>query len=147
MGWFNLYGLLAVAILLIPNIVWACRHRGEAASGGGKALPVLEQIGRYGCMACMVFNIPYATLGFWFSHAFLAYLAGNGTLLALYLLGWLIKGKGTVKALWLSVLPTLLFVFSGILLLSLPLLFFAVLFGIGHITVSYKNAKEKGAEQ
>ena len=41
--------------------------------------------------------------------------------------------------LWLSVTPSVIFLFSGIVLSSVPLIVFAVLFGIGHIAVSYKN--------
>lgn len=39
------------------------------------------------------------------------------------------KRSGTVKMLWLSITPTLLFFFSGIMLLSIPLIIFAVIFG------------------
>ena len=69
------------------------------------------------------------------------YLAVNGVLLILYVSGWIIfrKGRSAAKMLWLSIIPTLLFLFGGIMLLSLPLTVFAVIFGIGHITVSYKN--------
>ena len=92
-------------------------------------------------MAFMVFNIPYTYFNFWFDSALLVYLIVNGILLLLYLLGWIVFGKGrsTIKMLWLSITPTLLFLFSGIMLLSIPLIVFAVIFGIGHITISYRN--------
>ncbi len=104
---------------------------------------VLEQIGRYGCMAFMIFNIPYTYFDFWFGHALVVYLSVNRALLALYLLGWVIyrKGCGRARMLWLSVTPTLIFLFSGIAVLSVPLMLCAALFGIGHITISYKNSE------
>ena len=142
MSWFNYYGLIAVAVILIPNIISAVTDK-ELFKTERICRPilVLEQIGRYGCMAFTVFNIPYTYFNFWFDNALLVYLTVNGALLVLYILGWIVfgKGKSTVKMLWLSIVPTVLFLFSGIMLLSIPLIVFAVVFGIGHITVSYKN--------
>lgn len=61
MGWFNYFGLAIIVIIMIPNIVYAIRHKDgeESASYCNKAATVAEQIGRYGCMAFMIFNIPY----------------------------------------------------------------------------------------
>ena len=59
MSWFNYYGLAIMAIIMIPNIVYAVKHKGGAENGyRNRAAEVLEQIGRYGCMALMIFNIP-----------------------------------------------------------------------------------------
>lgn len=143
MGWFNYYGLIAVAIILIPNIISAIVDKNAFENKyNNKAILILEQIGRYGCMAFMIFNIPYTYFNFWFNHALLMYLIVNGTLLILYVLGWIVfrKGRSMVKMLWLSILPTVLFLFSGIMLSSIPLIIVAVLFGIGHVTISYKNS-------
>ena len=41
--------------------------------------------------------------------------------------------------LWLSITPTVIFMFSGIMVLSIPLMLCSIIFGIGHTTVSYKN--------
>ena len=144
MSWFNYYGLIAVAIILIPNIIIAIVNKGAFENKyNNKAMIVLEQIGRYGCMAFMIFNIPYTYFNFWFDYALTVYLAVNGALLLLYVLGWILslKLQTTVKVLWLSITPTVLFLFSGIMLLSIPLISFAVIFGIGHITISFQNRK------
>lgn len=146
MGWFNYYGLIAVAIILIPNIISAVVDKGAFSDKyNNKAILVLEQIGRYGCMAFMVFNIPYTYFNFWFGSGLVVYLIVNGVLLSLYILGWIIfrKGQSAVKMLWLSIVPTVLFLFSGIMLLSIPLTIFSLIFGIGHITISYKNRESK----
>ena len=142
MSWFNYYGLIAVAIIMIPNIICAVVDKSTFENKcSNKAIITLEQIGRYGCMSFMVFNIPYTYFNFWFSHALIVYLTINGVLLVLYILGWIVfrKGRNTVKMLWLSIIPTTLFLFSGVMLLSVPLIISAVIFGIGHITVSYLN--------
>lgn len=142
MNWFNFYGLAAVIILMLPNIF--CMIFDKTAFENkinNKALQVFEQIGRFGCMILMVFNIPYTYLGFWLNNALLIYLIFGGVLLALYLAGWIIfrKNKGKAKALYLSILPTILFLFCGIMLCYFPLIVFAIIFGICHITISYKN--------
>ena len=142
MSWFNYYGLIAVAIILAPNIIVAVVDKSAYENKfDNKAVLVLEQVGRYGCMAFFVFNIPYTYFDFWFNHALTVYLSVIGALLILYILGWIVfrKGKSTLKMLWLSIVPTVLFLFCGIMILSVPLTVFAVIFGIGHITVSYKN--------
>lgn len=142
MSWFNYYGLIAVAIILIPNIISAVVDKSTFENKyDNKPILVSEQIGRYGCMAFTVFNIPYTYFNFWFSHALSVYLIVNGTLLVLYVLGWIVfrKGQHAVKMLYLSIIPTALFLFGGIMLLSVPLIIFSIIFGIGHIPVSYKN--------
>ena len=108
MGWFNYYGLIAVAIITIPNIVSAVVDKAAFENRfNNKVILVLEQIGRYGCMAFMIFNIPYTYFDFWFDSSLIVYLSANGALLVLYLLGWILyrKGRGRVKMLWLSITP------------------------------------------
>lgn len=144
MGWFNWYGLIAVAVILIPNIIVSVVDKASFENKfEGKAIIVSEQIGRYGCMAFMVFNIPYTYFGFWFENAFTVYLVVGGGLLLIYILGWIIfcKGKSLCKMLWLSVTPSALFLFCGILVGSIPLIIFAVIFAVGHITISVKNVE------
>ncbi len=143
MSWFNYYGLAIVVIIMIPNIVFALLHRvGFENVCKNRAVIFMEQIGRYACLAFMVFNIPYTCFGFWFDYALIAYLSVNGALLVAYLIFWIVcrNQSGRLRALALSVLPTLIFLFSGVVLLNIPLLASAVLFGINHIFLSYRNA-------
>lgn len=143
MGWFNYYGLIFIAIIMIPNIIFAiCNKGGFTNTYKNKAVEIMEQIGRYACLALMVFNIPYTYFDFWFEYALAVYLAVNGVLCLLYLIFWIVcwKRNGKLKALSLSIIPTVIFVFSGIMLANIPLIVFAVLFGVNHILLSYKNA-------
>lgn len=143
MGWFNYYGLAITVIILIPNIVYAVTHNiGAENSYRNKAAEIFEQIGRYGCMAFMVFNIPYTYFNFWFAHALTVYLSVNGALCLAYLIFWTIcrKSSGKLKALSLSILPSVIFLFSGTVLANIPLLAFATVFAATHILISYKNA-------
>ena len=143
MGWFNYYGLAIVLILMIPNIVFAIKRKDAFLNVyKNRAAEVFEQIGRYACFAFMVFNIPYTYWGFWFENAMIVYIAVNCALLIAYLVIFIVywNSNGKAKALALSILPSLIFLLSGAMLLSIPLLVFAVIFGVNHILISYKNA-------
>lgn len=141
MGWFNYYGLAIIAVVMIPNIIYAVVKKGGAGAYKNKPVEVVEQIGRYACMALMIFNIPYAYFGFWFEHALIVYLSVNGLLCLLYLVFWIVcwNKSGKLKALSLSIIPTLIFLFCGVMLAYVPLIVFALAFGATHIFISYKN--------
>lgn len=128
---------------MIPNIIYAVKHKDDDANTyNNKAVVIAEQVGRYGCFVLMIFNIPYTYFNFWFSHALTVYLAVNGGLCLAYLIFWIIcwKRSGKLKALSLSIIPSCVFLFSGVVLANIPLLAFAVVFAITHIFISYKNA-------
>ncbi len=143
MGWFNYYGLIFIAVIMVPNIFYALKNRQLSGTGfTNKAQETVEQIGRCGCMALMIFNIPYTYFGFWFEGAIAVYISVNAVLCLVYCILWVIffNREGKVKALSLSVIPTLVFVFSGCMLADIPLIVFAVVFGVCHIYISYKNS-------
>ena len=143
MSWFNYYGLIFIAIIMIPNIIFAIKEKdGFANKFNNKVVGILEQTGRYACLAFMVFNIPYTYFNFWFGYALTVYLVVNSVLCLIYLIFWVVlwdKG-GKLKALSLSVIPSVIFLFSGIVVANIPLIVFAVLFGVNHILLSYKNS-------
>ena len=143
MGWFNYYGLAVMAVVMIPNIIYAVKNKGNVADTyNNKLATVAEQVGRYGCFAFMIFNIPYSYFNFWFDYAIIVYLAVNGGLCLAYLIFWIIcrNNSGKLRALALSVIPSCIFIFSGVMLLNIPLICFAVIFAVSHILISYKNA-------
>ncbi len=143
MGWFNYYGLAVMAVVMIPNIIYAVKNKGNVAETyNNKLATVAEQVGRYGCFAFMIFNIPYSYFNFWFDYAIIVYLAVNGGLCLAYLIFWIIcrNKSGKLRALALSVIPSCIFIFSGVMLLNIPLICFAVIFAVSHILISYKNA-------
>ena len=140
-GWLNLYGLILVLLLLIPNIIYALKHRGEENKCRNRLMNILEQIGRYGCMFLMVFNIGLAEFGFASLGAFLVYLFGGIILMISYWVIWgLYFNKATYsKQIALAVIPTVLFLLSGITMLHFLLIIFSIIFGIAHIYVTGKN--------
>lgn len=144
MNWFNYYGLIFVALIMIPNIVYGITHKdGAVNTYENKIAIILEQIGRYACILFMIFNIPYTWTGFYFMFGETVYLIVNAILVFAYCITWLVtwKRSGIVKALLLSIIPSMVFIFSGIMTASIPLIIFSVIFAITHILISVKNAK------
>lgn len=142
MEWFNLAGLIFVVVLLIPNIIYAATNKdGFAGEFHNKLVETGEQIGRFGCFILMFIQPSFVTLGYIYDGAQALYLILGIVLLALYCGGWIVfrKGNSIAKALTLSILPSVLFLESGILTLNIPLIVLSVLFAICHITISYKN--------
>lgn len=143
MSWFNYYGLIIIVFLMIPNIIMLIRKKEAFVNQFNcPKLAIAEQIGRYGSFFLMVFNIPFTYVGWLFSGAEIVYLIVNAGLLIAYELIWIImwNRNNLVKAILLSAIPSVMFVFSGIMILSIPLFFFSLLFAVCHITISVKNA-------
>ena len=144
MDWFNYYGLVIMVVIMIPNIIYTIKHKNQVNVYDNKLAIVFEQIGRYGSFVFMIFNIPYTYIGFWFSFGKIFYITVNAFLLFGYCLSWIVlcNKNGIVKALLLSIIPSLVFILSSILIASIPLFVFAVIFSITHILISIKNAKK-----
>ena len=46
--WLNIFGLILVVLLLIPNIVYAVKNKDSENLCKNRFMNILEQIGRYG---------------------------------------------------------------------------------------------------
>lgn len=144
MEWFNVFGLVFMVIIMIPNIVYAIRCKeGFENKWNHRFVEFAEQIGRYGCFVFMCVNVPGTWFGWWSNEAFAIYLVIDTMLVALYCAVWIMffKKKGMFRSLALSIIPSLLFVFSGIMSRSILLILASVLFAPCHILISYKNAQ------
>ena len=145
MPWLNGYGALAVALLLVPNVIFAMTHRdGFENRYHNRAVEVLEQVGRFGSFLLMIIWPPVVCRGFWFAAGKTVWLVAGGALVLLYLVFWAIfwKEDSVRKSVWLSVLPSLLFLLTGVLAAHGPLLAAAVLFAPCHILLSVQNARQ-----
>ena len=148
MEFFNPFGLFFIILIMIPNIVFAikCKEGFENPwkSKIAKILEIFEQIGRYGCFAMMIFNIPGTYFGFCSDSAFAIYLIVNFILIFSYCLIWIIcfRKNNLFKTIALSVIPSVIFLFSGFLSRNLLLIIFAVIFAPSHIGLSVGNEKK-----
>ena len=129
---------------MIPNIVFAAKCRdGFENRWNNKFVETAEQIGRCGCFAFMIFNIPGTTFGWLFEGAVTLYLITDAVLAAAYCLIWIIcfRKSSVFRALALSIIPSVMFLFSGIITGSVLLTAAAIIFAPSHIAISYKNAR------
>lgn len=143
MNWINVYGLIYMLIIMIPNIIFAMKNKdGFQNLWSNKIVEALEQIGRYGCFGFMVITIPRCGFGFSSDEAFALYLIVNTILVIAYCLIWIIcfKRNSVFRALALSIIPSFIFLLSGVLSHYWLLLIAAIVFAPCHITISYKNA-------
>ncbi len=143
MNWINVYGLVFMLAIMIPNIIFRLKNQdGFQNLWNNRLVEILEQIGRFGCLGFMVFIIPGCRFGFSSDENFALYLIINTLLIVIYCLVWIIcfKRNNIFRALALSVIPSLIFLISGALSHYLPLLIAAIIFAPCHIVISYKNA-------
>lgn len=141
----NWYGFGYMVIILIPNIIFAMKCKdGFENKWKNHIVEILEKIGRIGCFGFMCLNIPGTWFVWWSDEAFALYLIVDTILVLLYCGIWIIcfRKSSVFRALTLSVIPSLLFLFSGIMSRSILLTLSAILFAPAHILISYKNAKE-----
>ena len=142
MEYINIFGAVFMAIIMIPNIIYGIKCKdGFINKWNNKAIQIIEQIGRFGCFGFMVVNIPGSWFGWWSDEAFAVYLIVNVVLVILYCVIWTICfRKNTIfKALALAIIPSVVFLFSGIMSRSILLIVSAILFAPAHILISYKN--------
>lgn len=144
MEWLNVFGLVMVAVIMIPNVLFAMKCKdGFVNKWNNKSVETVEQIGRFGCFGFMIINIPGTWFGWWSDEAFAVYLVVDAVLVTLYCVIWAVcfRKSSVFRALALSIIPSVLFLFSGIMSRSILLTIAAVLFAPSHILISYQNAK------
>ena len=140
-GMVSLRGLRKDA-MLFNEIAIKCKD-GFDNKWNNKYVEVTEQVGRLGCFGFMIINIPGTWFGWWSDEAFALYLIVDTILVMLYCAIWIIcfKKNSIFRALALSIIPSMLFLFSGIMSRSVLLIIASVLFAPSHIVISYKNVK------
>lgn len=144
MEWFNAFGLAFIIVIMIPNIVFAVKCKdGFENRWKNKAIEIIEQIGRFGCFGFMIFNVPGTWFGWWSNEAFAIYLIIDSLLITLYCAIWVVcwKKNSVFRALALSIIPSGIFLFSGVMSRSILLIIASILFAPSHIMISYKNVK------
>lgn len=142
-GPINLWNFVIVAIMLIPNIIYAIKNPKQKNSCTNKCMNILEQIGRYACIILMILPLCFDKMKFGFSSffIFLIYGIGNIVLLVAYLLIWAMYSNEnhTWRAISLAIIPTCIFLLTGLSLEHWLLVGAAVIFGISHIYITRTN--------
>lgn len=138
----NVFGLAYMAVILVPNLVFALRCReGFAHPRTNRVLELLEQIGRFGCFAFMI--LPGPGFGFSSDEALALYLIVDALLALAYCVIWIVcfRRPGIFRTLSLSILPSILFLFSGVMSHSILLTLSSLIFAPSHIAISYQSAR------
>ena len=140
-GWISLWGTLIIVIMMVPNLIYARKSQGEENNNSNLALSVIEQVGRYASMLLMVVPIGVWKFGFSSTELLLVYLLGNAALLTGYLVGWIFyfRRRTFWRGMLLAILPAGIFLLSGLCLKHWLLVGAALIFALGHITITYRN--------
>lgn len=143
MEWLNVFNFIVVILMLIPNTIYAYKNKGLKNNCTNKLMNIVEQIGRYGSMFLMVFNINIAEMGFTSDSSFTIWLVCTGALLLFYWFFWVLystKYRFTL-AISLAIIPSIIFIFTGIMSRHWLLVIFGITFSMGHLYVTYQNNK------
>ena len=107
----NPLGIAIILLMMVPNVIFALRHRDMENKCKNRLINLLEQIGRYGCLVLMIICIGLDKFGFGSVEDFLIYLFGSALLLLAYFIFWILYGKSPSrkKALALAIIPCCLF--------------------------------------
>lgn len=141
MNWINIFGLMIVILILIPNLIYSCKNKKIQNQCTHRLMNILEQTGRYSSMFFMVFPIGLPQYGFHSASGFTIWLVCIAVFLMLYWIFWgFYFRKGSLYfAMPLAVIPSVIFILSGFLLHNWPLVLAGLIFSVGHIFVTYQN--------
>lgn len=141
MNWINTAGLIVVVLMLTPNMIFAFQNKDITNKCTNRLINIIEQIGRYGTIFFMIFHIGFAEYGFKLESSFAIWVIGTGILLVFYWGIWAFyfKKKNLCFAMLLAIIPSVLFIFSGMMFRNWLLVLFGIVFSLGHLTVTYQN--------
>lgn len=143
MEWLNGFGLIVMMIIMIPNIAYGVKNKSVESKYQNKLMEAIEQLGRYGSMFFMIINLPILSYGFLFENGKTVYIVVISILAIFYCLIWIFffRKETLPRAMLLAIIPTLIFVISGVFTQYYLLVLTGIIFGIGHITITYNNNK------
>ena len=145
MEYFNWYGIPVIAVILIVNLIFFLVDKEEKYENPSmnKGLKAFEQIGRIAVIFFMIFSLGIIGKGFLSDYMKNFWIIAVAVLLVLYILFYILyyKSRNHKLAMMLAILPSIIFLMTGLLEQDPPLLMFAIVFAIGHIYVTVKNKK------
>lgn len=141
-GWINWINMAVVIYLILVNIVAAKKGLADSFNSKYLAVNILEQVGRYGCMAFMI--LPIFTkgwkFGFYSVTEMLIWVCFTILLLIIYSYLWFRKVKGGAGIYYgLAIVPAVLFLLNGILLRHPVLVIVSFVFGVFHFIIVKEN--------
>lgn len=138
---FSAVGLLAVALVMLPNVLYLFLSPPNDVLANSKAAfwlwNVLENLGRFGLMLALIFIVNTDGM---IKRRLLFIMAA--CFLASYYTCWTAYFLGITSGLLLiglAVFPTVFFLLAALLLRNMMAVGFSVLFGILHISITANN--------
>lgn len=138
----NLFNGLQLIVILVPNLLYAIKQQKDDMQKNTRKTPgfivIGEEIGRYCCMFFLIFPVLVWKFSFAGRIEQILYYAVCGMLLAFYLLFWILyfHNQNIWKGFALAFIPSVLFLFVGIILNHVLLTVSAIVFGIFHIWIT-----------
>ncbi len=141
-GWINVFCAVIMALIMVPNIIYAVRFKDAKNRCKSKTMNLIEQIGRYGSFALMFVNLGIKKLAFRSGAEFTLWLILIVLFLLAYFVFWYFFFKKPTRfvSIMLAVLPCLIFLTCGVIFRHWLLLIFTAVFAVGHIYVTLQNA-------
>ena len=142
-NWINLINACFLAAILLPNMIYAAKG-GTDPKAPNRFVEILEQVGRYASMGLMVLPLLVWEFGFSSVTAMLIWMLGCIGLILAYWVFWIFffRKVTLTGAMALAILPACVFALCGICLRHWLLLFSAVVFAVGHISITYATHKK-----
>lgn len=139
---FNLYGLIFVVILLVPNILFAIKYKkNEKLYGKENKLYITREILKYLCLLLLIVNVPVITIGFKFNFAPTVMILSMVLLIIAYLSVFIFYNKSLFKKdIILSLILNVVFIVFGLFLLSSLVTLFAIISIVLNIFISKKHS-------
>ena len=134
--------MAAVVWLILVNVIVVRKGLSDSFNSKQMMVNIFEQIGRYGCMALMIFPMFTRDWKFGFRSVteMLVWICLNVLLLVIYSLLWVKKANGGVFVLYgLAFVPAVLFLLNGILLRHPALVTASLVFGVFHFLIVKEN--------
>ncbi|PNY22585.1 hypothetical protein ASN88_00380 [Streptococcus parauberis] len=139
-NWINGFNSIVIILLMIPNIHYAKNYQmsNKLTKVPPKWITILEQIGRYGCMILMVLPIFVWEFRLYDRGTIILYVTYELCLLLVYYYFWssYLKQKQLKSAITLAIIPTLIFLLSGMVLAHTLLIIAASISGFAHILIT-----------
>lgn len=142
-NWINIFAGVIIILILIPNIIYTLKNKESTPEKSNIVIRIIEQIGRYLCILLMIVPLFVGEFGFSPLELMFNYILGNIILLIFYYIFWVLYSKRNTlnNAIALAVIPTMIFINSAISIKHWALLVSAIIFGMSHIYITYKNNK------
>lgn len=144
----NIYGAVLLVLLMIPNIIYLQKTKGNSNESEHKkitSVEITEQIERYGCIIFLLVNTGLFEYGFASYAAVLIWAVIAALLMAAYYLFWVLlfkKYNEKLCMILLAVIPSVIFIFSGIMMRRMIVVVFGVIFAAAHIYITYNSGKK-----